>query len=148
MLQPISAVRRLAIFLLPAAALLAQSNAFDPAIFKAPPAMYRGHAMWNFNLSTLNEASVVSGIQEMAKLNYGGFFIEAGGRANQGVVFLSDEYFRFYKTALEEARKQRRLPEEVWLFSDEVLPRAVVRHRPADRRRARGAVRVPRRALS
>jgi hypothetical protein len=44
---------------------------FDPAIFKAPPARYRGHAMWNFNLPTLNEKDVVSGIQEMARLNYG-----------------------------------------------------------------------------
>jgi hypothetical protein len=44
---------------------------FDPAIFKAPPARYRGHAMWNFNLTTINEKDVVSGIQDMAKLNYG-----------------------------------------------------------------------------
>ena len=135
--QSISAVRRWAMFVLPVAALLAQSNAFDPAIFKAPPAMYRGHAMWNFNLSTLNEASVISGIQEMAKLNYGGFFIEAGGgqppgfprplkmirrpQSNQGVVFLSDEYFRFYKIALEEARKQGL---EVVLYDDYAFPPA------------------------
>jgi hypothetical protein len=32
-------------------------------------ARYRGHAMRNFNLTTLNEKDVVSGIQEMAKLN-------------------------------------------------------------------------------
>ena len=51
---------------------------FDPAVFKTPPAQYRGHAMWSFPLSTLNKNYVVSGIQEMAKLNYGGFFIEAG----------------------------------------------------------------------
>ena len=121
--QSIGAARRLAMFALPVAALLAQSNAFDPAIFKAPPAMYRGHAMWNFNLSTLNEASVVSGIQEMAKLNYGGFFIEAGGRNNQGVVFLSDEYFRFYKMALEEATKQGL---EVILYDDYAFPSGTV----------------------
>ena len=84
------------------------ANPFDPAIFKAPPAQYRGHAMWNFNLATLNEKAVISGIQEMAKLNYGGFFIEAGGRPQpgQGVAFLSDEYFRYYKLAIEEAKKQ------------------------------------------
>src|SRR5207249_11610856 len=103
--------------------LFAASSAFaqfDPAVFKSPPAQYRGHAMWSFPLSTLNENYVLSGIREMAKLNYGGFFIEAGGgpttglseaylkmfrrpQNNQGVVFLSDEYFRFYKVALEEA---------------------------------------------
>jgi len=130
----------LALFVFPVAALLAQSNTFDPAIFKAPPAMYRGHAMWNFNLSTLNEASVISGIQEMARLNYGGFFIEAGGgpttglseaylkmfrrpQNNQGVVFLSDEYFRFYKIALEEAKKQGL---EVVLYDDYAFPTGTV----------------------
>lgn len=78
---------RLAISLALAAAGLWAQNAgrqFDPAIFKAPPAEYRGHAMWNFNLTTLNANAVVSGIQEMAKLNYGGFFIEAGGRPQPG----------------------------------------------------------------
>jgi hypothetical protein len=51
--------------------------AFDAAIFKSPPTAYRGHAMWNFNLTALNEKDVIAGIEEMAKLNYGGFFIEA-----------------------------------------------------------------------
>jgi hypothetical protein len=51
---------------------------FDPAIFLLPPAKSRGHAMWNFNLSTLNENSVVSGIEELAKLNYGGVFHRSG----------------------------------------------------------------------
>lgn len=26
-------------------------NQFDPAIFKSPPAQFRGHAMWSFNLT-------------------------------------------------------------------------------------------------
>ena len=110
-----------------AAGLSAQNaaNQFDPAIFKAPPAEYRGHAMWNFNLPTLNENAVVSGIQEMAKLNYGGFFIEAGGRPQpgQGVAFLSDEYFRLYKVALEEAKKQGL---EVILYDDYAFPTGTV----------------------
>ena len=98
---------------------------FDAAIFKTPPAEYRGHAMWNFNLPTLNENAVISGIQEMAKLNYGGFFIEAGGRPQpgQGVAFLSDEYFRLYKVALEEAKKQGL---EVILYDDYAFPTGTV----------------------
>jgi len=118
---------RLAIFtILMAAGLSAQpANAFDSAIFKSPPAEYRGHAMWNFNLPTLNENAVISGIDEMAKLNYGGFFIEAGGRPQpgQGVAFLSDDYFRFYKLALEEARKQGL---EVILYDDYAFPTGTV----------------------
>lgn len=114
--------------------------AFDPAIFQSPPAEYRGHAMWNFNLTTLNEGAVVAGIQEMAKLNYGGFFIEAGGGpttglsqaymaafrrqpSSQGVVFLSDEYFRFYQLAIDEARKQGL---EMILYDDYAFPTGTV----------------------
>src|ERR1700691_1947371 len=66
---------------------------FNPKIFEAPPAMYRGHAMWNFNLTTLNEHDVIAGIQDMAKLNYGGFFIEAGGGPSTG---LSDAYLKTF----------------------------------------------------
>ncbi|SPF46558.1 conserved exported hypothetical protein [Candidatus Sulfopaludibacter sp. SbA4] len=117
--------------LLPAA-LFAQpaSRDFDPAIFKAPPAEYRGHAMWSFNLTTLNENAIVSGIREMAKLNYGGFFIEAGGGPipgrtppGPGVAFLSPEYFRFYKLALEEAKRQGM---EVILYDDYRFPTGTV----------------------
>ena len=111
-------------FLLLLPAVWAQ-NDFDPAVFKAPPARYRGHAMWNFNLVTLNEKDILSGIQEMAKLNYGGFFIEAGGRPQpgQGVPFLSDEYFRYYKIAIEEAKKQGL---EMILYDDYAFPTGTV----------------------
>ncbi len=99
----------------------ATSNGFDPAIFKAPPAQFRGHAMWSFPLGNLNEKYIISGIAEMAKLNYGGFFIEAGGRPQpgQGVEFLSPEYFRLYRIALEEAKKQGL---EVYLYDDYAFP--------------------------
>ncbi len=120
-----------------AACALAQSTAsFDPAVFKSPPAQYRGHAMWNFNLTTLNNDAIVAGIKEMAALNYGGFFIEAGGGpatgfseqymklirrqpSTTGTVFLSDQYFNFYRTALEEAKK---LGLEVVLYDDYSFP--------------------------
>src|SRR5579859_1099881 len=106
-----------------AGAALAQD--FDPRIFQAPPAKYRGHAMWNFNLSSLNEKDIVLGIEEMARLNYGGFFIEAGGRPQpgQGVPFLSDEYFRFYNLAIEQAKKHGL---EMILYDDYAFPTGTV----------------------
>ncbi len=109
--------------LLAAAAVQAQD--FDPKTFQSPPAQYRGHAMWNFNLATLNEKDIISGIDEMARLNYGGFFIEAGGRPQpgHGVPFLSGEYFRYYKLAIEEAKKQGL---EMILYDDYAFPTGTV----------------------
>src|SRR5215472_5478502 len=81
--------------------------------------------MRNFNLTTLNEKDIVNGIQEMAKLNYGGFFIEAGGRPQpgHGVTFLSDEYFRYYRLAIDEAKKQGL---EMILYDDYAFPTGTV----------------------
>jgi hypothetical protein len=111
--------------LLTLAAVAQSTPVFDPATFKSPTAEYRGHAMWNFNLPTLNEKNILSGIQEMKRLNYGGFFIEAGGRGQpgQGVAYLSPEYFRFYNLALEEAKKNGL---EVILYDDYAFPTGTV----------------------
>ena len=106
-----------------AAAALAQP---DPAIFQHPPAAYRGHAMWSFPLNNLSEQYVVSGIQQLADLNYGGFFIEAGGirpGTAPSVPFLSPEYFRLYNLALEEAKKRGL---EVILYDDYAFPTGTV----------------------
>jgi hypothetical protein len=121
--RPIAAL--FALFLAGGALAQNQQTDFDPKVFQSPPAKYRGHAMWNFNLSTLNEKDVISGIEEMAKLNYGGFFIEAGGRPQpgQGVTFLSDEYFRFYKLAIEQAKKHGL---EMILYDDYAFPTGTV----------------------
>ena len=135
-------VKHFALLTILAAPLLAQ---FDPATFLSPPVQYRGHAMWSFPLSTLNESYITSGIDEMAKLNYGGFFIEPGGGPttglsdayikafrrgqtdSRGVVYLSDEYFRYYKLAMEEAKKRGM---EVVLYDDYSFPTGTV-GRPA-----------------
>ena len=119
---------------------VSSAQSFDPAVFQSPPAEYRGHAMWSFNLSTLNENAIVTGIEEMAKLNYGGFFVEASAGPttgfseaymtafhrqpnSQGVVFLSDEYFRFYKLAIAEAQKHGL---EMILYDDYSFPTGTV----------------------
>jgi hypothetical protein len=60
------AAQTLALLMFLLAPLLAQTADFDSAVFKTPPAQYRGHAMWSFPLSTLNENYVISGIDEMA----------------------------------------------------------------------------------
>ena len=120
-------ITRLSILLLALHGCFAQTaGGFDPAVFKQPPAAYRGHAMWSFPLNTLNDQYVVSGIQEMARLNYGGFFIEAGGLrpgTQPAVPFLSPEYFRLYRVALEEAKKQGM---EVILYDDYAFPTGTV----------------------
>jgi hypothetical protein len=101
------------------------NSGFDYAVFKDPPAEYREHAMWGYNTCTVTDAQIISSVQDLAKQFYGGFFIiggptvqcgtknlaEAyvramGGKLNaEGIEYLSDEYFRLYKLAVEEAKK-------------------------------------------
>jgi alpha-L-rhamnosidase len=115
----------------------------DLGIFKAPPAEYRGQQMYGygmFNLSTLSEDRIIAAIQNMAKQNMGGFAPEPGGGpttglpedylkatrrtpSSQGVVYLSEEYFKLYRVALEEARKRGM---NVILYDEWTYPTGIV----------------------
>src|SRR5512136_313856 len=90
----------------------------DYATFKDPPREYWGHAWFTFNLGSLNEDRVRSMIQQAVKNNsYGGFMITPsggfggrgfGGAAPAGgtpVTYLSEEFFKLYKVAIEEGLK-------------------------------------------
>ncbi|MBZ5583615.1 MAG: hypothetical protein LAQ30_15680 [Acidobacteriia bacterium] len=115
----------------------------DPATFQKPPAEYRGHQMYGyglFNLTTLSEERIVSAIQNMEKANMGGFapepnggpttglpedYLKATRRApsSQGVGYLSDEFFKLYRVALQEARKRGM---EVILYDEWTYPTGIV----------------------
>ena len=114
----------------------------DPAVFKEPPAEYRGHEMYGygqFNLSNLSEERIRSDVDTMAKRNMGGLpssqraplpglpddYLRATGRkpSSEGTVYLSDEYFKFYRAALEEARKNHL---EVILYDEWAYPTGMV----------------------
>jgi len=115
----------------------------DPAVFKEPPAEYRGHEMYGygqFNLSNLSEERIRSDVDTMAKRNMGGFAVEPSGGpttglpddylkatgrkpSSEGTVYLSDEYFKFYRAALEEARKNHL---EVILYDEWAYPTGMV----------------------
>jgi hypothetical protein len=101
---------------------LSQQEPLDPSAFKEPSAKYRGHAMWGFDLSNMSEERITSAIQGFVKQNMGGIvpepaggstaglpedYLKATGRkaTNEGIVYLSEEYFKFYRFALEQARK-------------------------------------------
>jgi hypothetical protein len=99
--------------------------------------------MWGygqFNLSTLSEEHIVSGVEVMAKRNMGGFAPEPGGgpttglpeeylRATRrqpsstGVGYLSEEYFKLYRVALEQARKHGM---QVVLYDEWTYPTGIV----------------------
>ena len=118
-------MRTLTLFALLAAA-AAAADSFDVAVFKNPPASYRGWAMWGLDLSKATEASVVAEVRDMAKKHhYGGFFIVAWGASgknldpayvqqarpffqlkDEGIEYLSPDFFRLYRAAVEEGRKQ------------------------------------------
>src|SRR5512136_1547406 len=90
----------------------------DYATFKDPPREYWGHAWFTFNLGSLNEDRVKAMIQQAVKSDsYGGFMITPsggfggrgfGGAAPAGgtpVTYLSEEFFKLYKVAIEEGLK-------------------------------------------
>ncbi|MCL4488966.1 MAG: hypothetical protein M1570_12660 [Chloroflexi bacterium] len=100
------------------------SASFDSGIFKDPPAEYRGWAMWGFNLSNVQEARITSGVENLAAQHYGDFFISVSGGTGKnldpayvrqarpffrytddGIEYLSDDFFKFYRLAVEEAKK-------------------------------------------
>jgi hypothetical protein len=110
---------------------------FNPQIFKAPPAQYRGHAMGSINMTRDTDQSLIAEVDEAAKLNYGGLFFEPGGTTSlglspdylkrfargtpgtKGVEFLSPEYFKLYDAGVQEARKDGL---EVVLYDDYSFP--------------------------
>lgn len=95
----------------------------DAAVFKAPPAEFRGMAKWGYMISSVTDAQIRTAIREMAQRQlFGGFFLANGGASaknlpkplgdklkrsvamvDDGVEYLSEEYFRLYRVALEEA---------------------------------------------
>lgn len=98
-------------------------RAFDPATFKDPPAEYRGHAMWEINLSKGTGDSIRSAVDNMAKDQFGGFFIGSyGGNGKnlpqayldamtrklkpEGFEYMGEEHMRLYRLAVEEAKKR------------------------------------------
>jgi hypothetical protein len=115
----------------------------DPALFKQPPAQYRGHEMYGygqFNLSNLSEDRIRADVETMARRGMGGFAVEPSGGpttglpadyldatrrkpSSEGTVYLSDDYFKFYRVALETARKNGM---EVILYDEWAYPTGMV----------------------
>jgi hypothetical protein len=79
------------------------ADAIDYAVFKDPPAQYRGHAMLGFGLANLTEERAASTVRDLVKNGYGGFSPLTGGTAD--TPYLSDRYFTLYKMILDEAKK-------------------------------------------
>ncbi|MEO8659648.1 MAG: glycosyl hydrolase [Bryobacteraceae bacterium] len=96
----------------------------DLATFQNPPAEFRGRAMWGYDLSKVTEAQIVREIRGMAKDRFGGFFIAVNGGNGKnldpayvrqgaphlkfydsGIEYLSDEFFRLYRVAMAEAKR-------------------------------------------
>jgi len=100
-------------------------DGFTYAAFKNPPAEYRGRAMWGFDLSTVTEAEVVSGVQELARKDrFGGLFVTVNGGNGKnldpvyvrqaaphlrffdhGIEYLSPEFFKLYRVAVQQAKE-------------------------------------------
>src|SRR5512136_1368011 len=76
----------------------------DYALFKNPPAEFRGHAWLDFRLGNISNDIVDRMVDQAIQSNsYGGFMITSTGAkpgSSSNVVYLSDEYFRLYRLAI------------------------------------------------
>jgi len=115
----------LSLNLIPVTRLSAQSsgtfsNTIDYTLFKDPPAQFRGVRWGGFDLTTLSDSTVIKGIQGgVNSKSWGTTLLGPGGGpttglsedymkasrrkpSDAGVIYLSEEYFRLYKLAIEE----------------------------------------------
>lgn len=96
----------------------------DYALFQNPPAEFRGHAWLDFRLGNISDDIVNKMVDQAIQTNsYGGFMITSTGAyrgSPSNVVYLSDEYFRLYKLAIERGLKGN-LPLDV-LYDEQQFP--------------------------
>ena len=103
----------------------ATTNGIDYSTFQNPPAQFRGRTMMDLDLSTVTIPKVQESVRAMAeKQKYGGvFFVATGGNgrhlsadylkqgsahlnfSENGIEFLSDDYFKVFGAAVEEAKR-------------------------------------------
>jgi hypothetical protein len=99
------------------------TNVIGVDLFREPPGEFRGVRWTGFGLSNLTDSSAIKSIRAGIKSNsWGSTLLGPGGGPttglsesymkasrrkpnDQGVVYLSDEYFRIYKLAIEEGLK-------------------------------------------
>ena len=111
------------------------SQFIDPDKFADPPHGYRQQAWLTYNLSRATKESLTKSIEQWAQRDLtGGFYLGMGGgntsdlseaflngsglkRTNEGVKFLSPEYFELYETAIKAGLKNGNPP---IVFYDEV----------------------------
>lgn len=94
------------------------------SVFQNPPTEFRGHAWLDFRLGNISDDIVNTMVDQAIHSNsYGGFMITSTG-ARPGdpsnVVYLSDEYFRLYRLAIERGLKGN-LPLDV-LYDEQQFP--------------------------
>ncbi|HEX3730138.1 MAG TPA: glycosyl hydrolase, partial [Opitutaceae bacterium] len=122
--------------------LRAQEAAPDPSAFRAPPAEYRAIHWVSFFLSRASEASLTASVRAAAQTGaWGSFELGPGGGpttglsaeylaashrtpSTVGVPYLSEEYFRLYRAAIEEGQKDH-FPDSM-IYDEWAYPAGIV----------------------
>lgn len=92
---------------------------FDKRDFLNPESAYRVHPFWFWN-GEMEEFEINNQIMEMADKGVGGFFICP--RQGLTIPYLSDEWFRKVKFAVETAKKFQL---DVWLYDEYPYPSGI-----------------------
>jgi hypothetical protein len=92
------------------------SPKLDLALFKNPPAIYRGTPFWSWN-NRLDRAQLLRQIEQFKQMGFGGFMIHS--RTGLATPYLGDEYMQHVVACTEKAAKEQMLS---WLYDEDRWP--------------------------
>lgn len=92
------------------------SPAFDPRVFRRPPAVYRGTPFWSWN-THLDIPQLLRQIDQFREMGFGGFHIHS--RTGLTTPYLGDEFMRAVAACTAHAKRRQML---CWLYDEDRWP--------------------------
>lgn len=93
-----------------------RGRALDPAVFRNPPAEYRGAPFWSWN-GKLQEEQLLAQIDRLKQMGFGGFHIHA--RTGLAEEYLGEAFLSAVRATVRHARRRGML---AWLYDEDRWP--------------------------